>query len=98
MALGSPTVKAEIELQGGAKGYFIVPAGTSTGKDEAKTVGVEKALANLNKIHLEVTQRGLKANQLVEIGKLMLEMGKDELGAEATLAYQMPQRGQLPNK
>ncbi len=88
-ALGSPTVRLDVELTGGAKGHFVVPAGTSTGEDEAKTVGVEKALENLVKIQNEVTKKGLRADQLVEIGQLMLSMGKDQLGAEATLSFQM---------
>lgn len=88
-ALGSPTVRLDVVLGGGAKGHFVVPAGTSTGEDEAKTVGVEKAVENLAKIQEEVTHRGLRADQLVEIGQLMLKMGKDGLGAEAMLAYQM---------
>lgn len=87
--LGKKTVRVDIELTGGAKGHFVVPAGTSTGEDEAKTVGVEKALENLGKIHLEVTNRGLRADQQTEIAKVMSEMGRDELGAEATLSYQV---------
>ena len=87
--LGKPTVRLDVELLGGAKGHFVVPAGTSTGEDEARTVGVEKAVKNLAGIHTEVTDRGLKADQLTDIARVMLEMGKDKLGAEATLSYQM---------
>ncbi len=53
-ALGSPTVRLDVELAGGAKGHFVVPAGTSTGEDEAKTVGVPEVLKNLLKIQEEV--------------------------------------------
>ncbi|MDP3042521.1 MAG: hypothetical protein Q8N62_07390 [Candidatus Omnitrophota bacterium] len=88
-ALGSPTVKLDVVLGGGAKGHFVVPAGTSTGEDEAQTVGPKEAIKNLAIILEEVTRRGLRADQLPEIGQLMLKMGKDKLGAEATLAFQM---------
>ena len=85
--LGKDTIRVDIQLAGGAKGHFVVPAGTSTGEDEAKTVGVEQALINVRKIHKTVVDRGLRAENLTEIAQLMLQMGKDELGAEATLGY-----------
>jgi len=89
-ALGSDTVRVDIELAGGAKGYYIVPAGTSTGARERATVGVAQALKNIQKIHEAVTSKGLKAHQLVEIAQVMFELDKQEtLGAEATLGYQM---------
>lgn len=87
--LGSPTVRLDMKLAGGAEGYFTVPAGTSTGKDEAKTVGVKKAIENLSIIIAKVREIGLRVNQVVEIGRLMLSMDKDQLGAEATLSFQM---------
>ncbi|MFH1398213.1 MAG: phosphoglycerate kinase [Candidatus Omnitrophota bacterium] len=91
--LGSPTVRIDIELKGGAKGHFVLPAGTSTGEDEAKTImqdfGFEQVVKNVMAVNQEVARRGLSADQVVEIGQVMLEMGKDSLGAETTLSYQM---------
>jgi transketolase len=86
---GKETIRLDVVLNGQARGHFVVPAGTSTGEDEAKTVGVDQAITNLISIHNKVTTQGLRADQLVEIAQLMLEMDKDKLGAEATLSYQM---------
>ncbi|MBU1864386.1 MAG: phosphoglycerate kinase, partial [Candidatus Omnitrophica bacterium] len=96
--LGAKTIRLDIELVGGAKGHFVVPAGTSTGEDEAKTVGVEQAIKNIQALHAEVTRRGLRADQLVEIADVMRQMSEEinktdpekrGLGAEVTLSYQM---------
>ncbi|MFH1457814.1 MAG: phosphoglycerate kinase [Candidatus Omnitrophota bacterium] len=91
--LGKPALRLDMGLAGGAKGHFVVPAGTSTGEDEAKTIldrfGFGRVLKNIVKIHSAVMEEGLVADELAEIGQLMLNMSKDELGAEVTLSYQM---------
>ncbi|PIS34049.1 MAG: phosphoglycerate kinase [Candidatus Omnitrophica bacterium CG08_land_8_20_14_0_20_41_16] len=92
--LGAPTLRVDIQLKGGAKGHFVIPAGTSTGEGEAKTimqdVGFEQVAKNVRLVNEEAARLGLGADQVVEIAKLMLSMGKDKLGAETTLGYQMP--------
>ncbi|MDD5771144.1 MAG: hypothetical protein PHO81_02775 [Candidatus Omnitrophica bacterium] len=100
---GSPSVRTDVTLAGGAKGHYVQPAGTSAGKDEAATIlqendGFNKIMQNINAVNKEVQKNGLKADQLAQIGELMLNMdkemlkksdGKERLGAETTLTYQM---------
>lgn len=93
IALESPTLRLDAKLAGGAKGHFVVPAGSSTGWREAATLmnigGFAAIKESVEKIHAEVLNGRFRPYQLVEIAKMMLQMGKDTLGAEATLAYQM---------
>jgi enolase len=86
---GADTVRLNVALSGGAKGHFVVPAGTSTGEDEFPTVGVDKAMQNLARINEAVKVAGLRADQLTEIARIILAMDAKKLGAEAVLAYQM---------
>ncbi|MBI4342810.1 MAG: pyruvate, phosphate dikinase, partial [Candidatus Omnitrophica bacterium] len=88
-ALGQPTVRVDVEVGGGGRGHFVVPAGTSTGTDEAPTVEVAQAITNVSAIHAEVQRLGLAADQLVEIGQRIVQMGLGRVGANAALPYQM---------
>ncbi len=96
-ALGSPTLRIDTTLAGGGKGHFVVAAGTSSGSEEAKTILNPKlsdsnypaAFASVAEIDRAVRAAGLSANQLPEMGKLMLGLGKERLGAEPILGYQM---------
>lgn len=87
------TLRLDMELEGGAKGHFVIPEGTSTGGDEMPTRmnkdGFEGVKESLNTIHQAVTDAKLKPFELAEIAQLMIDIGKDALGAEATLSYQM---------
>ena len=100
---GNPTVEAEVELIGGAKGTASVPSGASTGIYEAHELrdgdksrylgkGVSRAVENVNgAIAGAVT--GLCAFEQQEIDRVMLELdgtpNKKNLGANAILAVSM---------
>ncbi|MFH1847459.1 MAG: class II fructose-bisphosphate aldolase [Candidatus Omnitrophota bacterium] len=95
-------VRVDVELEGGAKAHFVVPAGTSSGSDEADTINKKNgplallAKERVNAVFAEIKRCGLKADQLSDIARLMLDMSKDMrahginegLGAEVTLGVQ----------
>jgi len=92
------TLRVEVEVKdsvSGKKGfgYYTVPYGTSSGKDERKTEeDFEKLVQQVKEIDRRVKAEGLSADRLPEIGKLMLKMQNEDgvfLGAQATLGYQM---------
>ena len=99
---GRPTVEAEIQLQGGAVGRAIVPAGASTGTREAlelrdggKAFGgldVQRALAHVRG-EIAAALRGLDAADQAGLDRRLVELDgtpdKSRLGANATLAVSM---------
>ena len=89
LARDKQTLKVVVKLVSGIIGKYVIPAGTSSGILEAATAGIEKAQENVRKIHEKIIKLKLKADQVKEIGRAMIEMGRKELGAEATLGYQM---------
>jgi enolase len=97
---GTPTIEADVLLEGGGFGRFITPSGASVGKKEACELrdndpdqfygrGVKKALAN---IHGEIRQRLLSQTFLNqaqfddELIKLDGSSNKQRLGANAILS------------
>ncbi len=96
---GNPTVEAEVVLESGVKGNFMVPSGASTGKYEAlelrdgdKTryngLGVQNAVANVNE-KIQATLLGMEAQNQKEIDEAMIKLdgteNKNNLGANAIL-------------
>lgn len=98
---GQPTVEADVELKAGT-GRATVPSGASTGEHEAVELrdggerfagkGVEKAVANVNRI-LGPRLRGREAKDQKAIDRLMIELdgtpNKSKLGANAILAVSL---------
>ncbi|MBJ6765844.1 phosphopyruvate hydratase [Myxococcaceae bacterium JPH2] len=100
---GNPTVEAEVQLVGGARGRAAVPSGASTGEHEAIELrdgdkgrylgkGVRKAVAHVLET-LAPALIGEDAADQVAVDRLMLELDgtptKSKLGANAILAVSM---------
>jgi enolase len=99
---GRPTVEAEVQLQGGAMGRAIVPAGASTGTREALELrdggpsfgglDVQRALAHVNG-EIAATLRGFDAADQQALDRCLIDLdgmpAKTRLGANATLAVSM---------
>ncbi|MGD1119619.1 MAG: phosphopyruvate hydratase [Dehalococcoidales bacterium] len=96
---GNPTLEVEVDLTGGAKGWFAVPSGASTGKYEALELrdgdssryngkGVLKAAANVNET-IAAAIIGMSATDHKEIDYTLIELDgtpdKSNLGANAIL-------------
>jgi len=96
---GNPTVEAEVILDSGARGKFMVPSGASTGKYEAlelrdddKTryngLGVKNAVENINEKIGKIII-GMEASAQKEIDEKMIKLdgaeNKSNLGANAIL-------------
>lgn len=97
---GNPTVEAEVTLESGIRGMFMVPSGASTGKHEALELrdndqtrygglGVLDAVANVNG-PIQKTLVGMEVGDQKAIDKAMLKLdgteNKTKLGANAILA------------
>lgn len=99
---GRPTVEAEVELEGGAIGRGIAPAGASRGTHEAIDLrdggeelggfGVASAIANVNG-PIAVALRGMDAGDQAAIDRRIIELDstptKTGLGGNATIAVSM---------
>ena len=100
---GTPTVEAEVLLEGGASGRAIVPSGASTGAHEAHELrdgdamryfgkGVNQAVSNVEE-RLAPALSGLSALDQVAVDAAMNELdgsaNKSSLGANAILAVSM---------
>lgn len=99
---GRPTVEAEVQLEGGAFGRAIVPAGASKGTREAVELrdggeafgglDVQRAVANVNG---EIARAviGLAADEQAALDERLIALdgtpNKQRLGANATLAVSM---------
>ncbi|MFH1645717.1 MAG: triose-phosphate isomerase, partial [Candidatus Omnitrophota bacterium] len=90
--LGTETVRVDVELTSGAKGFYIQPAGTSAGQWERHTADtVDKAIDIINNklAGLYVGKTLYNLNELSEMGNDMYEMEQDEfMGANVTLPVQ----------
>ena len=100
---GNPTVEAEVQLAGGARGRAAVPSGASTGEHEALELrdgdparflgkGVQTAVANImERIAPEVI--GLDASDQISVDGTMLAVdgtpNKAKLGANAILGVSL---------
>jgi enolase len=99
---GRPTVEAELQLEGGARGRAIVPAGASKGSREALELrdggasfgglDVQRAVGHVNgEIARAVT--GLAADDQAALDAVLIALdatpNKTRLGANATLAVSM---------
>jgi len=100
---GTPTLEADVELIGGARGRAAVPSGASTGEHEAVELrdgdkkrylgkGVLKAVRNVNDI-LGPKILGLDARDQVTVDETMIDLdgtpNKGRLGANAILAVSL---------
>jgi enolase len=99
---GTPTVEAEVRLEGGAQGHAIVPSGASTGAHEAHELrdggnryfgkGVQKAVANIEE-RIAPALCGLSALEQGTVDTVMAELdgsdNKSALGANAVLAVSL---------
>ncbi len=99
---GNPTVEVDVELSDGAMGRAAVPSGASTGQHEALELrdglkryagkGVQKAVANVNKI-LGPRLRGRDARKQADIDHFMIDLdgtpNKSKLGANAILGVSL---------
>ncbi|MEY4351779.1 MAG: hypothetical protein RLZZ609_20 [Cyanobacteriota bacterium] len=100
---GTPTVEAEVYLEGGASGRAIVPSGASTGAHEAHELrdgeasryfgkGVSKAVENVEE-RIAPALCGLSALDQAAVDAAMLELdgsdNKSALGANAVLAVSL---------
>ncbi len=99
---GTPTVEAEVMLEGGASGRAIVPSGASTGAHEACELrdggsrycgkGVLKAVANVEE-KIAPALCGLSALDQGTVDAAMIELdgsdNKSALGANAILAVSL---------
>jgi enolase len=100
---GTPTVEAEVYLEGGASGRAIVPSGASTGAHEAHELrdgdasryfgkGVSKAVENVEE-RIAPALCGLSALDQAAVDAAMLELdgsdNKSALGANAILAVSL---------
>ncbi len=99
---GFPTVEAEVELEGGARGRALVPSGASTGTHEALELrdggrrylgkGVRRAVENVNeRIAPELIGRDALDQEGVDRALLELDgtPNKANLGANALLAVSL---------
>jgi len=99
---GYPTIEVDVELEGGALGRAGVPAGLSTGINEARELrdeekryrglGVRKAIRNVNEI-LAPALMGKDATRQREVDALMCELDgtpdKSKLGSNAIVGISM---------
>jgi enolase len=99
---GTPTVEAEVMLEGGAMGRAIVPSGASTGAHEAHELrdggirymgkGVQQAVDNIEE-KIAPALCGLSALDQAAVDAAMIELdgsdNKSALGANAILAVSM---------
>ena len=100
---GNPTIRAEVELAGGAVGVALVPSGASTGEHEAVELrdgdkgvfggkGVSKAVANATE-RLAPAVIGLDARDQAALDRAMLDAdgspNKGILGANAILGVSL---------
>jgi enolase len=99
---GTPTVEAEVVLEGGASGRAIVPSGASTGAHEAHELrdggsrylgkGVESAVSNIEE-RIAPALCGLNALEQGAVDGAMIELdgsdNKSALGANAILAVSL---------
>jgi enolase len=100
---GNPTVEAQVELSGGARGRASVPSGASTGQFEAVELrdgdksrylgrGVEKAVENVNDVIAELII-GMDAQSQADVDYAMIAQddtgNKSGLGANAMLAVSL---------
>src|SRR5580692_808025 len=100
---GNPTVEADVTLCCGTVGRAAVPSGASTGEHEAIELrdgdkkrylgkGVQKAVANVNKIIFPALEGMCPFNQLA-VDETMLKLDgtetKSKLGANAILAVSL---------
>jgi enolase len=95
---GRPTVEAEVELESGAIGRAIAPAGASTGSGEAVDLrddggfDVRRAVANVNE-SLSRTLAGVDAADQESVDRLLLAADdtpdKRRLGGNAMIAVSM---------
>ena len=100
---GTPTLEADVELGGGARGRAAVPSGASTGEHEAVELrdgdkkrylgkGVLKAVRNVNDI-IGPKIIGLDARDQVTVDETMIDLdgtpNKGRLGANAILAVSL---------
>jgi enolase len=100
---GNPTLEAEVILEGGARGFAIVPSGASTGEHEALELrdgdkskylgkGVSKAVQNVKNI-LAPALKGHDAVDQVEVDRKMIALDgtptKSKLGANAILGVSL---------
>jgi enolase len=99
---GTPTVEAEVRLEGGAQGHAIVPSGASTGAHEAHELrdggsryfgkGVEKAVAHIEE-KIAPALCGLSALDQGAVDGAMVDLdgsdNKSALGANAILAVSL---------
>jgi enolase len=100
---GTPTLEADVELAGGARGRAAVPSGASTGEHEAVELrdgdkkrylgkGVLKAVKNVNDI-IGPKIVGLDARDQVAVDETMIDLdgtpNKGKLGANAILAVSL---------
>ena len=100
---GTPTLEADVELTGGARGRAAVPSGASTGEHEAVELrdgdkkrylgkGVVKAVKNVNDI-IGPKILGLDARDQVAVDETMIALdgtpNKGRLGANAILAVSL---------
>ena len=95
---GRPTVEAEVEVESGAIGRAIAPAGASTGSGEALDLrdddafDVRRAVANVNGIIARALTGADAADQQAVDGLLLAADGtpdKRRLGGNATIAASM---------
>ncbi len=95
---GRPTVEAEVEVESGAIGRAIAPAGASTGSGEALDLrdddafDVRRAVANVNGIIARSLTGADAADQQAVDGLLLAADGtpdKGRLGGNATIATSM---------
>jgi enolase len=100
---GTPTLEADVELTGGARGRAAVPSGASTGEHEAVELrdadkkrylgkGVLKAVKNVNDL-IAPKIVGLDARDQVAVDETMIALdgtaNKGRLGANAILAVSL---------
>src|ERR1700676_2984845 len=100
---GNPTVEAEVECQGGARGRAIVPSGASTGRHEAVELrdgdlaryggkGVRRAVANVREIIApRLLGRPVTEQQAIDATLCQLDgtPNKSHLGANAILGVSL---------
>ena len=99
---GTPTIEADVWLEGGVFGRAAVPSGASTGEHEAHELrdggdayggkGVLQAVANV-KGEIADTLQGLRADDQFMIDQTMIDLdgtkNKSRLGANAILAVSL---------
>lgn len=99
---GRPTVEVEVELDGGAKGIAIAPAGASRGRFEAidlrdggKTFGGWDVTNAVKAVDIEISEvlKGQDVREQERLDKFMIELdgtkNKQRLGGNATVAASM---------